>query len=84
MADPEAKTSADCLWHRQHSANGVRPLAALRLSQGCHYNGVIDISRYGDDVPAPSSNSRLCYAARFAGHTGTTASSKLTFLLAAQ
>jgi hypothetical protein len=37
----------------------LRTLAVWCLGRDCHHNGVIDVSRYGDDVPVPSFGTRL-------------------------
>ena len=34
-------------------ANGVRTLAAWCSGRGCGHHGVVDVERYGDDVPVP-------------------------------
>ena len=34
-------------------ANGVRSLGAWCLGLGCYHHRVVDVERYGDDVPVP-------------------------------
>jgi hypothetical protein len=34
-------------------ANGVRTLGVWCLARGCGHQRVIDVQRYGDDVPVP-------------------------------
>jgi len=40
-------------------ANGVRSLGVWCLGRGCGRHRVIDVERYGDDVPVPSFGPRL-------------------------
>ncbi len=40
-------------------ANGVRTLGVWCLGRGCDHHRVMDVERYGDDVPVPWFGSRL-------------------------
>jgi hypothetical protein len=40
-------------------ANGVRTLESWCLGRGCNHHGVVDVSRFGDDVPVPGFGPRM-------------------------
>ena len=59
-------------------ANGVRTIATWCSERDCNHHGVVDVERFGDDVPVPSLG-RGCGAkpadtwARTLGRTGKSA-----------
>jgi hypothetical protein len=52
-------------------ANGVRTLAVWCSGRGCGHHRVIDVERYGDDVPVPRFGPRL--RCERCGHLGADA-----------
>ena len=52
-------------------ANGVRTLAAWCSGRDCHHSGVVDVERYGDDVPVPWFGPRM--RCERCGHLGADA-----------
>jgi hypothetical protein len=52
-------------------ANGVRTLGVWCSGRGCGHHRVIDVERYGDDVPVPWFGQRLC--CERCGHLGADA-----------
>jgi hypothetical protein len=52
-------------------ANGVRALAVWCLGRGCDHHRVIEVERYGDDVPVPWLGPRL--RCERCGHLGADA-----------
>ena len=51
--------------------NGVRSLAVHCLGRGCDHQSVLDVSRFGDDVPVPSFGLRM--RCEKCGHLGADA-----------
>ena len=56
---------------RNMRANGVRTLGVCCLGRGCGHHRVIDVERYGDDVPVPRFGPRL--RCQRCGHLGADA-----------
>ncbi len=52
-------------------ANGVRTLAAWCSGRDCHHIAVVNVERYGDDVPVPSFGPRM--RCERCGHLGADA-----------
>ena len=52
-------------------ANGVRTLAAWCAGIGCGHHSVVDVERYGDDVPVPWFGPRM--RCERCGHLGADA-----------
>ena len=43
-------------------ANGVRTLAIGCLGRGCNHHAILDVSRFGDDLPVPAFGPRMVCA----------------------
>jgi hypothetical protein len=52
-------------------ANGARTLATWCSARGCQHEAVVDVERFGDDVPVPSFGPRL--RCERCGHLGADA-----------